>query len=163
MNIFVLHESPRIAAQMACDRHVVKMIVESAQMMATIHHGAGSVVRYKPTHPHHPCTLWAGSSAHNYAWLLAHAKALCGEYTYRYGRVHKTEQYIYGELHALPPNINVTLGQTPFAQTMPDECKDPNPVIAYRNFYLKHKAAFATWKQRDVPLWFQYARPELTL
>ena len=163
MNIFILHKNPHIAAQMACDRHVVKMIVESAQMMATIHHGAGSVVRYKPTHPHHPCTIWAGSTAHNYAWLLAHAKALCKEYSYRYGRVHKTEQYIYGELHRLPPNIALDAGQTPFAQTMPDECKNDDPVIAYRQFYLKHKAAFATWKVRETPLWFQYGMPELVL
>ena len=35
MNIFVLDENPVIAAKMACDKHIVKMILESAQMLCT--------------------------------------------------------------------------------------------------------------------------------
>lgn len=37
MNIFVLDKNPVIAAQLQCDKHVVKMIVESAQMLSTAH------------------------------------------------------------------------------------------------------------------------------
>lgn len=162
MNIFVLHQQPALAAQMLCDKHVVKMIVESAQIMAACHHQAGTPVHYRATHQHHPCTLWAGASAHNYAWLLAHAKAMCHEYTHRYGRIHKTEQYIVGELHHLPKGIAVT-ERTPFAQAMPDEYRCEDAVRAYRTYYLKDKAHFAKWTNRDVPAWFEYQLPELEI
>lgn len=160
MNIFVLHKNPRLAAESLCDRHIVKMIVESAQIMATLHHQAGNPVHYRATHAHHPCTLWAGRSAKNYAWLLAHAKAMCHEYTHRYGRIHKTEQYITGELHHLPPGI-ANEGLTTFAQAMPEEYRCEDAVRAYRTYYLKDKAHFAKWTNRDVPAWFQYQLPEL--
>lgn len=160
MNIFVLDSNPATAAEMLCDRHVVKMIVESAQIMATVHHRYGSLATYRSTHEHHPCTLWAGNSAHNYAWLLAHAKAMCCEYTARYGRKHKTEYYVFGELHALPRGIPV-VGQTPFAQAMPDQYRDIDPVLAYRRYYIGSKAEICKWTNRDVPAWFEYRMPEL--
>ena len=37
MNIFILDKDPMKAAMMLCDRHVPKMIVESAQMLSTVH------------------------------------------------------------------------------------------------------------------------------
>lgn len=162
MNIFILHRTPRLAAQNLCDRHCVKMIVESAQIMATVQHRYGGVAHYRSTHEHHPCTIWAGESARNYAWLLAHAKAMCQEYTHRYERIHKTEQYITGELHHLPPGIR-DVGLTPFAQAMPEPYRGDDPVIAYRTYYIKDKAHFAKWTNRDVPAWFQYATPELEI
>lgn len=160
MNIFVLHQQPALAAQMLCDKHVVKMIVESAQIMATLHHQAGTPAHYRATHQHHPCTIWAGESAMNYVWLLAHAKAMCREYTHRYGRIHKSEQYITGELHHLPRGIHRNT-LTPFAQAMPEEYRNDDPVIAYRTYYLKDKAHFCKWTNRDVPAWFEYQLPEL--
>ena len=36
MNIFALAKSPEVSAQMACDKHVVKMILESAQMLCAV-------------------------------------------------------------------------------------------------------------------------------
>lgn len=161
MNIFVLHDSPRIAAQMACDKHVVKMILESAQILASVHHRYGNkAVTYKQAHPKHPCTLWAGDTARNYAWLLGHAMCLCREYTHRYSKRHKSEELIYGELAVLPVGIPRT-GQTAFAQAMPEPYKHPNAVIAYRQYYLGEKARFAKWTNRDEPLWFTLKQPDL--
>jgi hypothetical protein len=160
MNIFILDPRPAEAAQMLCNRHVVKMIVESAQIMATVHHRYGGTATYRSTHEHHPCTIWAGESAHNYAWLLAHAKAMCHEYTLRYERRHKTEHYVFGELHHLPPGIPM-IGQTPFAQAMPDQYRDIDPVLAYRRYYLGSKAEICKWTNREVPAWFEYQQPEL--
>ena len=75
-------------------------------------------------------------------------------------RTHATERYVLGELHALPPGIPV-IGQTAFAQAMPDEYRDTDPVLAYRRYYLGAKAAICKWTNRDVPAWFEYQQPEL--
>ena len=161
MNVFVLHRDPTIAAQMACDKHVIKMIVETAQMLSAVLVANGHKAPYKLTHQHHPCTIWAGKTAHNYAWLWHHGRALCEEYTYRYGKLHATFPYFKGVLRDMPELPRT--GLTPFALAMPDEFRDPDPVIAYRKFYIGAKAHFATWKQRSEPLWFTLKQPELEL
>jgi len=37
VNIFYLDKNPKIAAEMHCDKHVVKMITETAQLLSTAH------------------------------------------------------------------------------------------------------------------------------
>ena len=83
MNIFVVHQDPQIAAQMLCDKHVVKMILETAQMLCTVVSHTGAETPYRATHAKHPCTLWAAHSKANWEWLVAHGKAMCMEYTRR--------------------------------------------------------------------------------
>lgn len=83
MNIFRPHPDPTDSARSLADRHVIKMALESTQLLSTITGGP-----YRPTHANHPCTLWAGASRANAAWLLAHGRALCDEYARRFGRVH---------------------------------------------------------------------------
>lgn len=148
MNVFVLSTCPIEAAQMQCDKHVVKMVVETAQMLCTV--GIGS---YKPTHKNHPCTVWAGKSLENFEWLVAHGLALCDEYTYRYGRRHKTQDVIEA---VLPPDRFETSGLTPFALAMPDEYRKGDVVESYREYY-KSKASFAKWTKRAAPVWWQDA------
>jgi len=159
MNIFVLHRNPVIAAQMACDKHVVKMIVETCQMLSAVRIRNGREAPYKLTHEHHPCTIWAGESMHNYAWLWKHGLALSDEYSYRYGKVHACHQYLEGSLKWVPELPRA--GLTPFPQAMPEEFRDDDPVIAYRKFYIGAKARFAKWKERPEPLWFALKQPEL--
>lgn len=159
MNIFHVHKDPVLAAQMMCDKHVVKMILESAQMLATVNHKCGKKATYKPTHANHPSTLWAGKSKSNYNWLKSHGIALCHEYTHRYKKVHKSEQYFLTEFDC--PDTIPELGLTEFAQAMPDEYKDSDPVLAYRKYYLGAKKEFAKWTNRDIPAWFDYSNPIL--
>lgn len=153
MNIFHLHNDPVIAAQMMCDKHVVKMILESAQMLATINHKHNKPATYKPTHANHPSTLWAGKTVANYMWLKEHGLALCQEYTTRYGKIHKSEQYFHDEF--VPPSSIPDDSLTGFAQAMPDEYKDINPVYGYRKYYIGAKSDFAKWTNRDTPLWYE--------
>ena len=80
MNIFVVDEDPEVAARQLCDKHVVKMILESAQMLCTVAHEHGFVAPYKKAHPKHPCTLWAGKSPENWSWLIAHGLAMPEQY-----------------------------------------------------------------------------------
>ena len=152
MNIFVLHSDPATAAQMMCDKHVVKMILESNQMLSTVARNHGHDAPYRSTHANHPCTLWAGESQDNWDWLVDHSRALCEEYTERYGKVHKSQA-----VTEWAEDLDIDLparGQTPFRLAMPDEYKTNDPVESYRKYYIGDKARFAKWKTGNVPSWW---------
>ena len=151
MNIFVLHRDPKIAAQMACDKHVVKMILETAQMLCTSARTKGGWAPYGQTHKRHPCTLWAGASKANWEWLVTHGLALCAEYTIRYGKRHKSQSVIEYCDNLKLDFTNTQL--TPFAQAMPPQYKNDCVVTAYRDYYRGEKARFATWKTKTPKWW----------
>ncbi len=166
MNIFVLDKSPIISAQMQCDKHIVKMPLETAQMLCSVWHryGEGDKVPYKEAHRNHPCTLWAGDSAENYEWLWQHGMELCFEYTRRYNKIHKCQQVIMDldKLHATMFYYCDTNG-TVHPQCMPDEykvgyCGDAeitNSILAYRTYYVNGKKDIAKWeKSRPMPKWY---------
>lgn len=152
MNIFVLDRNPRIAAEMMCDKHVIKMIVETAQILSSVRHKNGLSAPYKLTHKNHPCIIWAETSQQNYNWLLYHGICLCIEYSLRYKKIHKTEKYLLTEL-SCPSNIP-NVGLTEFCQVMPEEYRDVDVVRAYKRFYLKEKSSFTKWKLGNQPRWF---------
>jgi hypothetical protein len=160
MNIFVLDSDPYIAAQMQCDKHVVKMVLETGQLLATAHHVVDkelddvNAFLPKKTHENHPCAIWARTSNNNYTWLHCHFEALLNEYTYRYNKKHKWE--IYREtLGWLPEQIQVGY-KTPQPLCMPDEYKTKDVIQSYRNYYLGDKARFAKWaKTRQAPNWWK--------
>lgn len=150
MNIFILSDDPQEAAQMQCDKHVVKMVLESAQILSTINGGP-----YKPTHANHPCTVWARETCGNYMWLVGHALALCAEYSHRYGKRHKCQDII--ESLGMPPASIIKYGRTPFVQCMPDDLRGNDAVSAYRRYYRERKADFAVWTKRSAPSWWAVA------
>ena len=150
MNIFVLDKNPHVAAMYACDKHVVKMILESAQMLCSVH--PEGTAPYKRGFYNHPCTKWVRASSENYDWMIEHARALCTEYTRRYGKVHKSEKVI-DWCDANRPELP-DVGLTPFAQAMPEDYKNEDAVEAYRTYYRNDKRRFATWKDVDPPTWF---------
>ena len=157
MNIFVLDENPQIAAQMHNDKHVVKMILETAQLLCGVHHvsNSGNIeeVPYKLSHKNHPCAIWARECIENYIWLCDLGLSLCEEYTYRYNKRHKSQDVIEWCIVNLP-KLRENLVTTPFPLAMPDECKTKTAVESYRLYYLMHKKDFSTWKQRNKPEWF---------
>lgn len=151
-----------LAARDQCNKHVVKMIVESAQLICTalsMPHGGSQAhdvyfLPYKPTHAKHPCTKWLCESHANIAWLFAHAVELCEEYTRRYGRVHKTQYVLQNVAWLLRPAD--WRDHTPFAQAMPDEWKDADDAVtAYRCYYIAEKSHMAVWEPRArKPTWW---------
>ena len=151
MNIFKLDKSPVVSARYACDKHVVKMILESAQMLCSVHPQGDAP--YKRSHYNHPCTKWVRESQRNYEWLLLHAYALCDEYTLRYKKVHKTEKVIERCDNNRPDLPSVKLTQQP--SCMPDYCKVESVVESYRNYYNNEKSHFAKWTNRETPKWFK--------
>ena len=151
VNIFILDENPKTCAKYHCDKHVIKMILESAQMLSTVSRLNGGEAGYKPTHKNHPCTKWAGQSLTNWFWLQTLTKHLNEEYIYRYNKEENHKSYEVAQTLVVP-NIPV-LGLTKFAQAMPDQYKNSNPVTAYRNYYLKEKTDLLYWKNRPTPKW----------
>lgn len=165
MNIFVLSKIIKLCAQYHCDKHVVKMILESAQMLCTAHRVLDQVntvdgVRiYKIFGKKHPCNLWTQASSENYSWLYNLFIELCNEYTYRYGKTHICDTKFRNALEYLP--VNIPTGElTPFAVAMPDQYKIKNEdgtydaIKSYRAYYNGAKRDFCVWTKRDVPKWF---------
>lgn len=154
MNIFVLDEKPTLAAKYHCDKHVVKMVLETAQILSTVHrvYGHDSDELYRATHAKHPCTVWACESSANYAWTYDLLVALCNEYTLRYNKIHATARLL--EPLSWMPDELPEVGLTPFAQAMPDDVKGPQAVLAYRAYYRKYKRDIATWRYTKEPEWW---------
>ena len=152
MNIFVLDKNIEKCAEFHCDQHVVKMILESVQMLCTALNKKGISTPYKPTHINHPCVLWVERSFDNFSWLKNLTIALNHEYRFRFEKEadHKSVSVLHEIWHYNYEN----LGLTEFAQAMPEKYKVPeNPIKAYRQFYLGEKMAFAKWTKRSVPYW----------
>tara|TARA_B100000768_G_scaffold27024_1_gene25243 strand:- start:11988 stop:12521 length:534 start_codon:yes stop_codon:yes gene_type:complete len=140
MNIFYLSHCPQKAAQVQYNKHVVKMILETAQLLCTAHHELGTSVDipYKATHKNHPSAIWVRSSAEAYMWAYEHMLALGAEYTKRYGKQHLTIAKCRDVLYTLPNGIpNDAFAQPP--QCMPDEYKSECSVDAYWNYYENEK------------------------
>lgn len=155
MNIFVLDTDPKIAAQYHCDKHVVKMILETAQLLCTAHHvnGINANVEdylYKQTHINHPCAIWARQSKENYDWLTELGLRLCKEYTKRYDKVHKS-QYLIQLLTVHDPIDYPKKGLTEFAIAMPEEYRLNEVVSSYRNYYKYGKKDILTYKNSEIP------------
>lgn len=156
MNIFILDEDPERAAFDQCNKHVVKMPLETAQLLCTaIAVRTKQTTPYKPTHKNHPCAVWARETSANFDWLVVHGLALCEAYTKEYGKVHKSQEVIEWARNNKPLNF-IRHNLTPHVQCMPEKYMVfNNPVAAYRAFYLGEKADFAKWNKRNVPEWFK--------
>jgi hypothetical protein len=154
MNIFFLDLDPSKAAEYHCDKHVVKMILETVQMLFTVasHYGHHEPWMTKPCYHKHPCTIWAGSSRENARWLTALGISLCAEYTRRYHKQHKMAGLLR-LFQAIDWYYLPDVGLTFPALAMPDDCKLFNPVRSYRRYYRLHKRHIAFWKTQ-APVWY---------
>jgi len=155
MNIFILNKDPIIAAQMQMDCHVIKMLVESVQILCNCFDQ--KEVPYKRTHYNHPCCVWARKSLSNFNWLKNHAIALSNEYTYRYGKIHKCRSVI----NSLKIPDITDIGLTSFALALPDEFKSNDVVRSYLNYYsiIKLNLKRVRWTRRKMPeVFIEYIR-----
>jgi hypothetical protein len=150
MNIFYLDKCPEKAARLQYNKHVVKMILESAQMLCTAHHHYGNdTVPYKKAHYNHPSTIWVREDFYNYIWLYDHMMALGDEYTKRYGKKHLSIEKCWWPLSHRPPGIPEK-GMTKMPQCMPDEYKDKCSIQAYWNYYIGEKHTIANLKTEKL-------------
>jgi hypothetical protein len=182
MNIFYIDKDPVVCAEQMVDKHVVKMILETAQLLSTAHrildgkeyiekkYVNGSMparyrnvkrwelpdirdhVLYQATHMNHPSAVWCRQSNNNYNWLYAHFIALLNEYTYRYGKIHKCVN-MCGPLAAAPNNIPIS-HLTPVTPAMAEQyIISDDSVTNYRNYYKTGKIHLHKWTNRQPPEW----------
>lgn len=172
MNIFYLDHDQDTCAIMHNDKHCVKMVVEYAQLLSTAHRvldgtptvvntGKKRVVRwqlpdsrnetvYQAAHVKHPSAIWTRQSTSNYLWLYELFKSLLSEYTYRYGKQHKTSALVE-PLSICPTNIPCGYFTEP-TPAMPDQYKAKgSSIVSYRNYYKYGKEHLAKWSKRSVP------------
>lgn len=152
MNIFILDYDLRKCAKYHNDKHVVKMILETAQLLCSAHWEKGSEAPYKKTHSNHPCAVWTRESKQNYIWLCKLGLQLCKEFEFRRKKKHKTKEVILWCIRNVPKLDNI--GLTEFTLAMPDECKEKDAVESYRNYYKKEKRHLAVWSKRNKPYWY---------
>lgn len=156
MNIFVLDTNPRLAAEYHCDKHVVKMITESAQLLCSAYWATGQSIEppYQLSHYNHPCAKWVRYSKENWDWLLMLGLYLYREYRYRYGNnIHKAGEtliWLYKNQPDLPSR-----GNTPFVLCMPEDCKQDDAVESYREYYRKYKTHILQYRRRKPPEWLE--------
>lgn len=173
MNIFLLNRDHAENAKAHCNKHIVKMPLELAQLLSTAHHINDSLTQgykvkppYAKTHENHPSAMYTRASAGNYNFVLTLARELCAEYSYRYGREHAVEKHLWSSL-AFPPGIidPTTKADAP-PLCMPDYIRDffireesdeaeawHNAVLAYRVYYVLEKAHLLQYKKRLFPSW----------
>jgi hypothetical protein len=154
MNIFFLDYDVIKCARYHCDKHCVKQLLEAAQLLCGAHHvtNSGLDIPYKLSHKNHPCSIWVRESLSNYLYLCDLGLELCKEYTYRYGKRHKSQDVIEW---CLTNKLNIhDKGFTEPPKAMPDEYKVKDVIESYRNYYNGAKKDFAKWKNRDIPSWF---------
>jgi hypothetical protein len=176
MNIFILSWNIQQCVEAHFDKHVVKMILELAQLLSITHfvlkspkyelwRNQGLVYKAPKSHINHPCAIWTRQHRNNYMYTCLLAQALCREYFYRYGQYknyhHKSEKIINHCYYNEPifpkctlPLIGIHKVTKP-AQAMPDKYKHKNTIEAYRNWYRsEEKSHITTWKDRKQPSWF---------
>jgi hypothetical protein len=183
VNLFYLDEDIDKCAEYHVDSHVNKMVTESAQLLTTavwVDHLLGHVpraltkeelgvlnefkgkqppieertfTRFLPTHPNHPCAIWTRTSMDNFEWTFSYCDALNSEFCFRYR--HQQNHKSFDAATKLPQLSSLPYqGLTVRPQCMPEEYHDPDPIAAYRLYYMCDKAPFAVWKRRDKPYWW---------
>ena len=161
VNIFYLDEDPVIAAKMQCNKHVVKMSCETAQLLCSAFNPGEAP--YLRSHYNHQHAIWARESRDNYRWLLIHGLALCKEYTERYGKIHASEKVIKWCFrnayridfpkeglttppYAISPDMN--------CRTLISEFDSLSRVEQYHLYYIMDKSHFAVWPEGKMPQWY---------
>ena len=177
MNIFYVNSDPEVAARSMVDRHVVKMILETAQLLSTAHRvidgeeyvgqsqsgrkakrwrlsGNVDAIMYAATHINHPSAVWVRENSANYAWLYDHLLALGREYTHRYGRTHLTIDKLKDILEDAPENIEQSNVMTKMPSCMDKQyIVSLDPITNYRNYYNYGKTDLLRWSNRPPPQW----------
>jgi hypothetical protein len=183
INIFYLDKNPYECAKLHTNKHVVKMILEYAQLLSTAHRFLDGTpiidkgtktgrqrttyilydnrdsLLYRATHINHPSAIWVRKSKENYVWLAHMLLALCMEYTYRYEKTHKVQRdkLCFVLLGNIPKNIG-NQGWSEPTPAMPDTYKvNSNSILSYINYYVGAKQHLASWKKREKPDWYIYA------
>jgi hypothetical protein len=150
VNIFILDYDQQKCAEYMCDKHIVKMLLESVQLLCVAYYYTSQpeLSPYRLTHNNHPCSVWVKQSLSNWIWLMELSESIYEEYQFRYNnKIHKSGEL----LNFLPvPNL-IDIGITEFAQAMPEQYKQSNTIQVYRNYYKHEKKHLFRYTKRNIP------------
>lgn len=164
MNIFYLDNNINKCVQAHCDKHVVKMVLETAQILSTVIwiQNESEALKlyndkkiYKKTHINHPCVKWAASDVQNAIWLCHFGLALADEYNYRYNREHASKKVISFISQGLSPSTALLKFKDTPPSCVDKECLTEHPVLSYRLYYQKKERDGLQMKytKRNRPEW----------
>lgn len=153
MNIFYLDYDVNKCSQYHVDSHVVKMPLETAQLLCSVHWLIGNKAPYKLTHKNHPSSIWTRKSKSNYSWLCDLGINICDEYTHRYGKIHASKQVIEWCKNNLPDNLPDLEFNEPTPAMGVEYLVENNSLASYRNYYREGKKHLHSWKKRNIPEW----------
>lgn len=161
MNIFVLDREPKKSALYHCNKHVVKMVLETAQLLSTairiVTQGKDNEKLYKLTHFNHPCSLWVRNKPENFYWTVDLGMCLASEFTFRFNKIHKSKIvietcYEMAIQHGYLKNTE-NLPEPEFIYCGPDKYRENDVINSYRSYYQHEKVDFAKYTNRDFPEW----------
>lgn len=156
MNIFILSKDTTECAKMHCDKHVIKMLLETTQLLCSAYYytGQSEISPYKLTHKNHPCSIWTRKTLNNWMWLYSLGIELYKEYQFRFGynKIHKSGEVL---CNLKTPNLKASVITDP-PQVMDDNFKNKDVVVAYRNYYIfKSKIMNFSYTNRHIPSWIK--------
>ena len=163
MNIFAIEGDVetgeidwRESARSQDNYRLVKMILESCQILSTVLNEQGIDAPDRSFNPKHPSCLWAAESSSNFLDLTVHCAFMLDEYTLRFGKTHKCRQVLVKILDLYDPSKFPTDESTPLRLAMPEEFRSDNPVVSYRKFYASKPRV--RYPKDKVPSWFEKYR-----
>jgi predicted nucleic acid-binding Zn finger protein len=168
MNIFAINNCPSQSAKELCNKHIIKMPLETLGMLVFAFEEGKTLYpnNRKNRHYLHPASIWARSSKNNFEWLLEHGFSLCSEYQIRYKREH----FACSHLLDIKKNINNLIFEqvnlTPFSRCFSSFKEEldkttTNTIEAYKLFYKKDKKDFAKWPSLEkIPSWWDFEQKQ---
>ena len=163
MNIFAIEGNTTTgdidwvkSAQSQDNYRVVKMILESCQILSTVLNEQGIDAPYRSFNPKHPSCLWAAESADNFFNLAVHCEAMIAEYESRFGKIHKCKAVLSRIMQLFDPDKFPSQKATPLRLAMPEIYRHENPVLAYRKFYASKPRI--RYPENKIPAWFPVLR-----
>jgi len=156
LNIFYLDNNIEKCSQSHADTHVIKMILESVQILCTALFLNGIEAPYRPTHKKHPCVLWTSESFSNWLWLRELTVELNKEYRYRWNKKNDHLSYTVMNSLKVPKHCIQDNGVTKRPQAMPEIYRlIDNPLLAYRQYYSIEKKSLHKYTKREMPIWIK--------
>ena len=163
MNIFAIEGNAetgeidwRASARSQDNYRVVKMILESCQILCTVLNEQGLDAPYRSFNPKHPSCLWAAESSANFLSLIKHCDAMIAEYGERFGRLHKCAAVLQQVVGMYDKSLFDNHDPTPLRQAMPEHFKSDNPVLSYRKYYASKPRM--RYPKDKIPSWFNEYR-----
>jgi hypothetical protein len=163
VNFFYLDKDPIQCAKYYCNKHILKIPIEIAQILSKIHHELETGVDYCKIYKNSQVVkntlgpyCWIKQSYDNYIWTSKLGLALINEYKIRYNKdTHKSEP-ILKYLANNPPKLP-KIGITRFIGTNKYDMFQyisNDPIICGRYNYVEMKCKNDKWNIHGPPNWY---------